>query len=300
MFLRCSTFAVSTFCLFTGFPALTQVVPAPKRCASVTSAELAAMQQYLTAKFRLSAPPEISIAEVQQDCFTRLTVSLQGVGHQERRVPLYLAPDHRYLFPDVFDLEISPQVAERREAKRLKHLVIPGSHPIVGSASSPVQIVVYSDFGCPHCATLWRTLKPYVENRAGAIAMAFRSCPIDQLHPWARSAAIASKCAEKQGSDYFISLSDFIFERQGDITPANLATLLSQHMREQPGFRMDSFERCIVSRATEADVLADERSASEARVAAIPTVFINGRGISGAASAARLAAVIAEAQTEID
>ena len=185
MFLRCSTFAVSTFCLFTGFPALTQVVPAPKRCASVTSAELAAMQQYLTAKFRLSAPPEISIAEVQQDCFTRLTVSLQGVGHQERRVPLYLAPDHRYLFPDVFDLEISPQVAERREAKRLKHLVIPGSHPIVGSASSPVQIVVYSDFGCPHCATLWRTLKPYVENRAGAIAMAFRSCPIDQLHPWA-------------------------------------------------------------------------------------------------------------------
>jgi protein-disulfide isomerase len=68
-----------------------------------------------------------------------------------------------------------------------------------GPAAAPVTIVEFSDFHCPFCKRVVPTLAQLETQYGDKVKLIFRDFPIDQLHPGARQAHEAARCAQEQG-----------------------------------------------------------------------------------------------------
>src|ERR1051326_4321038 len=95
--------------------------------------------------------------------------------------------------------------------------------PSLGTAGAPVVLVVFSDLQCPHCKEEANMLR---QNLIAAypkeVRLYFNDYPIESLHPWARSAAIAGRCVFKQKPEQFWGFHDYIFGHQETISPDTL------------------------------------------------------------------------------
>ncbi len=91
-------------------------------------------------------------------------------------------------------------------------------------------------------------------------------------------ASIAGRCVFHQNGAAFWDYHDWVFEKQGELTPENLKAKV---MEWAAGKNVDALQlgRCLDARSTEAEV---DRNVAEGRalnVNATPTLFINGRRI---------------------
>src|SRR5207244_12171986 len=86
--------------------------------------------------------------------------------------------------------------------------------PALGDPKAPVTIVEYSDFQCPVCRSLHDTLRGILPNYPGKLRVIFKDFPLEQLHPWARTAAIAGRCAYQQKPQAFWKMYDLIYDNQ--------------------------------------------------------------------------------------
>ena len=76
--------------------------------------------------------------------------------------------------------------------------------PCLGAPGADVVLVEFSDFQCPYCkeeATMLRQnlVKAYPQN----VRLYFKTFPLVALHPWAKAAAIAGRCAFRQNPASF-------------------------------------------------------------------------------------------------
>src|SRR5262249_14352241 len=108
----------------------------------------------------------------------------------------------------------------------------------------------------------------------------FKDYPIESLHPWAKSAAIAGRCVYRQSPAGFWNYFDWMYEHQGDITGENLKTQVLDFAKDH---NVDGMQlgRCMDGKETEADVDASIAQAKSLRVEATPTIFLNGRRLTG-------------------
>ncbi len=113
----------------------------------------------------------------------------------------------------------------------------------------------------------------------GKLRIQYRHVPIDAIHPHARSAAIASECANEQGK--FEAYHDRLFSAQDSI-----GKIEWQELAEQVGVPdLDKFTLCIDSRATaEARIKKDSVAAARLGVAGTPNVLVNEWRVEGAPS----------------
>jgi len=81
-----------------------------------------------------------------------------------------------------------------------------------GSLKSPVQLLEFGDFQCPHCGAAHPMLKKIEKTFGHELLFIFRHFPLSESHPWAQLAAIASEAAGRQGN--FWEMFDLIFENQ--------------------------------------------------------------------------------------
>ena len=72
--------------------------------------------------------------------------------------------------------------------------------PIRGAADASVTVVEFSDFECPFCKQTHPTLKQLLELYPGRVRLAYRDFPLDSIHPQARRAAEAARCAKTRES----------------------------------------------------------------------------------------------------
>ncbi|GBD22504.1 Disulfide bond formation protein D [bacterium HR29] len=87
--------------------------------------------------------------------------------------------------------------------------------PIEGSRDAKVIIAEFSDFQCPFCKQWVERYLPSLRQRLGDdIALAYLHFPIQQVHPNAPYAALASICAGEQGK--FWPMHDLLFQRQDE------------------------------------------------------------------------------------
>ncbi len=87
--------------------------------------------------------------------------------------------------------------------------------PIEGSRAAKVIIAEFSDFQCPFCRQWVERYLPSLRPRLGEeIALAYLHFPIQQVHPNAPYAALASICAAEQGR--FWEMHDLLFQRQDE------------------------------------------------------------------------------------
>jgi protein-disulfide isomerase len=159
--------------------------------------------------------------------------------------------------------------------------------PLRGAADAPVTLVEFSDFHCPFCKKAQATLKQLLEKYPGKVRLAYRDFPIDNLHPQARRAAEAARCAQDQRR--FWEYHDLLFTHSPQASSDDL-----ERYAEQVSLDMTKFKQCLSSGAHQATVQRDFYEGTRLGVSGTPAFFINGRPLSGAQSLEAFARVIDE------
>ena len=141
--------------------------------------------------------------------------------------------------------------------------------PNRGSEGAEVVLIEYSEFKCPYCGRFaqdtWPSLvRKYVEP--GKVRVVFRHFPLDQLHPFARTAAQAAACADLQGK--FWPLHDLMFKNQAQLDAVELA-----NHAKAIGLDTGRSSACVATEG-ERRVKADETSGISLGVTGTPTFFI--------------------------
>ena len=159
--------------------------------------------------------------------------------------------------------------------------------PSKGLETAQVTIVEFQDFHCPFCERVQPTLARLMDRYGERIRLVYRDFPIDQLHPQARKAHEAARCANDQGK--FWPYHDVLFAKPKRASPEDLKA----YAREA-GLNIRIFERCLASRAHQAQVQKDVDDGIRAGVTGTPSFFINGRLVSGALPLERFVFLIDE------
>jgi protein-disulfide isomerase len=147
-------------------------------------------------------------------------------------------------------------------------------YPSRGPANAPVTIVEFADFECPYCGGLYPTLKLVEKNYPEKVRLVFRQFPLVTMHPHAQKAAEASLCANEQ--QRFWEFYDSMYTNQAQLDVAALKQR-AVVLRMNTG----AFNTCLDSGRQAEAIRKDQDDARKAGVSSTPTMFINGRLLSG-------------------
>lgn len=194
-------------------------------------------------------------------------------GDNKESAKIFVSRDGKYMFRgELSDLAKDP-LAEARAKIQTKDA------PILGDPKASVTLVEYSDFECPVCRNLHDVLRGLLPNYR-QVRLIFKDFPIEQLHPWARTAALAGRCAYQRDPKAFWKMYDLIYDGQ-DLISAENAWAKMNDFAEQSGLDAGAFKSCLASSEAAAAVDASRANGQELEVTSTPTIFINGRRIVG-------------------
>jgi protein-disulfide isomerase len=184
----------------------------------------------------------------------------------------------------------------RSKAKVVTYLTSPpvfrvkisvAGEPSKGSEEALVTIVKFEDFHCPFCKHVQPTFNELLSRYNGKVRLVHKDLPLESLHPQARQAAEAARCAYEQGK--FWEYHDKLYAT----SPKASGDDLKSYAKEV-GLNVDSFDRCFTSGKYKAVVQQDLNEGVQLGLTGTPTIFINGREISGNQSLEAFEAIIDE------
>ncbi len=212
--------------------------------------------------------------ETAVDGLLETTINLT-IGENKETVKFFVSKDGKFLFRgEMSDMTKDPLV-ENRSQIQMKDA------PSLGDPQAAVTLVEYSDFECPVCRNLHDVLRDLLPKYPGKVRVVFKDFPLEQLHPWARTAAIAGRCAYQQNPTAFWKMYDFIYDHQEIISASNAWTKMMDYAG-QSGLDSDTFKACMASSEAAEAVNASRANAQLLDVNSTPTVFVNGRRMVGA------------------
>jgi protein-disulfide isomerase len=216
----------------------------------------------------VSAPKESEIPGLLE------TNVVLKMGENTENAKIYVSKDGKYLVRgEVSDLSKDP-VAENRALLQIKDA------PSLGDPKATVTLVEFSDFECPVCRGLHDVLRGLLPNYP-QVRVVFKDFPLEALHPWARTAALAGRCAYQQKPDAFWKVYDSIYDNQDIISAENAWAKMGEYA-DQAGLNADAFRSCMASPEAGAAIDASRANGQKLDVGSTPTVFVNGRRIVGA------------------
>jgi protein-disulfide isomerase len=165
-------------------------------------------------------------------------------------------------------------------------LAIAGA-PMRGVEKAPVTIVKFEDFQCPYCKTVQSKFAELLNTYKGKVRLVHKDLPLDELHPQARQAAEASRCAAEQGK--FWEYHDKLYMHSPKASEDDLKSYA-----KDIGLNLESFERCYTSGKFKAAVQNDLREGAALGLTGTPVFFINGRELVGAQPIEAFTAIIDE------
>jgi len=149
--------------------------------------------------------------------------------------------------------------------------------PARGSAAAKVTIVEFSDFQCPFCQRVTKTVDQIMKEYGGRVRLVFRHLPLP-FHANAHLAAEASMEAyRQQGSAGFFKMHDLLFANQSQLDRASLDGYAGQL-----GLDPTRFAQSLDSHSHGAEVDAEAKVAADAGINGTPAFLINGYYLSGA------------------
>ena len=149
------------------------------------------------------------------------------------------------------------QGGRKEEARRIvqsPHLGLVGR--AIGPKNAPATIVVFADFQCPYCARAQSVLNTLMEKYPGRLKILYRHLPLETLHPYAWTAALAVECAGDQ--ERFREYHDLLYQLQDSLG----VVPWSEVARRSKVGDLATFERCLKE---EQHTNAIERDVLEAR-----------------------------------
>jgi protein-disulfide isomerase len=197
-------------------------------------------------------------------------VSFQG---ESESAIVYVTRDGRYMVRgEVNDMTADPFAAIRQK------LTLDG-YPSKGPANASIVIVEFGDFQCPSCRQLDRILRTFLPAHP-EVRLVFKDFPLEAIHPWAMTAAIAGRCAFQHSPEAFWKLHDSIYDNQDTITPETAYARLTQ-LAAAAGVPSDGLPACMAAPQTAATVRESIDEGRALGVTSTPTSFVNGRRIIG-------------------
>jgi protein-disulfide isomerase len=278
---------VKKFLSLTAILVLNLVIPAAWAQQSPTTASAApasavqspiqkTVEAYLRNLYAFGADTVVKIGapkDVGVEGLLEVDVAVK-IGQNEQTGKVYVTKDGKYLVRgEVSDLSKDPMV-ETRAQLDMK------DSPSLGPANAAVTVVEFSDFECPVCRALHDALRGMLPNYP-QLRVVFKDFPLEQIHPWARTAALAGRCAYQQNPAAFWKMYDFIYDGQ-DLISAENAWGKMADFAGQSGLNADGFKACMASPEAGAAVDASRANGIQLEVNSTPTMFVNGRRIVGA------------------
>lgn len=216
--------------------------------------------------------------------YYRVLVHLSSGAQKLDRLYYVSADGQQFIAGNIWDVNRSPFV------DTLQHL--PTNGPSFGPANAKITIVVFSDFECPYCRELAKTLRDNIPQKyPNDVRVIFEDFPIDAIHKWARSAAEAAHCIAAEKPEAFWAFHDWIFEHQQEVDSANLTAKVTAFAQQQ-SLDATKISGCMANHATAAQVNASQKAGQELQISRTPTLFINGRMVPGAVPWEQLDTVI--------
>jgi len=155
----------------------------------------------------------------------------------------------------------------------------------IGDPNAPVTIVEYTDYQCPFCQRHVQETMPAITRElidTGRVQYIIKDFPLDSLHPEARVAAAAARCAADQ--DGYFEMHDAIFDQQSawsGATPAG-ATAVMIGFAEEIGLETAVFSDCLESGKYDDIVQQNLEEGAGFGVTGTPAFFIDGYPVTGA------------------
>jgi len=139
--------------------------------------------------------------------------------------------------------------------------------PVLGIQDGPVNLIEFCAFTSAPCKETWKTLRELVQKYGWRLRIVHRDYPLPNA-PASRSAAIAARCAHRQGK--FWPYHDYLYEHQDKLDDASL-----KDYAKQLGLNVGKFDQCFDKKETEQEVEADLWEGQRIRLPALPGLFAN-------------------------
>jgi protein-disulfide isomerase len=160
------------------------------------------------------------------------------------------------------------ELLEKRYAKQPAQIDV-ADVPMKGDPKSPVTIVEFVDFECPHCKHLQPVLDRLVDEYKGQVRVYFKNFPLKN-HTYAEGAAFASVAAQRQGK--FWAMTAKMWQHQDALAPPDL-----ERYAKEAGLDLKKFKEDMAAAATRERVAKDRADGERLNLSGTPAVFINGR-----------------------
>ena len=256
-----------------------QSQPSTTSPTAATNAQQSPIQKsveaYLRNLYAFGPDVQVSVGPLEETNILGLleTTIVVKIGDNPETVKFYVSKDGKYLLRgELSDLTKDPL------ADNLAKLQIKDA-PSLGDPNAPITMVEFSDFECP---VLPRSPRRFTRTstQIPQVRLVFKDFPLEQ-HPWARTAAIAGRCAYNQDPKAFWKLYDLIYDNQDLISAENAYSKLTDYA-SQIALNADAFKSCLASPEAAAAVESSRANGLGLKISSTPTVFFNGRRTVGA------------------
>jgi protein-disulfide isomerase len=164
--------------------------------------------------------------------------------------------------------------------------------PSFGTPGAPVVIAEFSDFECPFCREEAKMLRENIlKTYPKEVRVYFFDFPLDQIHPWAKAAALTGRCVFRQSASAFWDYHDWIFDHQAETTAETFPGKALEFAKSKD-LDTAAYSACLTSKEAAADVDHTLEMGHALEINQTPTIFVNGRRLAGTMDWANLKMVI--------
>lgn len=163
--------------------------------------------------------------------------------------------------------------------------------PKRGNAHGKIMLVEFGDYQCPYCQANEATLNAALIALPDVV-LVWKDLPNTTLHKESTNAALAARCAGKQGK--FWEYHDLLFQNQ-----ANLASTLYPQLAQQLNLDTTKFAACITNQDERPIIDRNVEEAMALGVDGTPYFFLGTARISGAITPQEFMQILKVAQDTV-
>ncbi len=154
---------------------------------------------------------------------------------------------------------------------------------VKGDPNAPVTIIEFTDYQCPFCQRHAQETLPTIMQEmvdAGQVYYILKDLPLENIHPAARAAANAARCAGDQGA--YWEMHEVLFANQSQWSSAADTNQSLVALGASLGLDEASFAACVANQTYDSQVMDNQQEALALGAGGTPFFFINGYPLDGA------------------
>jgi protein-disulfide isomerase len=214
--------------------------------------------------------------------YSLLSITFTAPGKEPRTAPFLVSNDGRTLAQfNKFDIGEDP----------MAKIAIAGRPGRGGPADAPVLIVSFDDLECPFCAEMNAMLFPAIEKRyKDQVRIVYRDFPLEEIHPWAKHAAVDANCLAAQTPAGYWDFVDAVHAHSADMAGPQKSeakanqTLDKMTLDEGAKQKIDQpvLTACVLKQdASQVDASMLWAEGEPLRLNQAPVLFVNGEKVEG-------------------